>query len=96
MSEKKPYSFGSITLPRGKWIVIVHADINQDIVDGIMSIALGGVTYAARGTTKSGGGLFSVGYINRDTDGTFSFESYGYVPATSPTITANAIAVRVG
>lgn len=96
MSEKKYYKFGSITLPRGKWIVIVQGEINQDIADGIISIALDSVTYIARGTTKSGGGLFSVGHINLDTNRTFSFESYGYVPATSPIITARAIAVRVG
>ena len=96
MSENKSYTFGSITIPRGKWIVIVQAQINQDIADGLISIALGNVTYVARGISKSGGGLFSVGFINRDTDGTFAFESYGYVPATRPTLTARAIAVRVG
>ena len=93
-SEEKSYEFGSVTITKGKWIVMLQAQINRDISDNLVSIALANATYIARGISKGGGGVFSTGFLSLDTATAFSFQTYGYT--VGATMTARLIAVRVG
>ena len=73
---------------------MLQAQINRDISDNLISIALANATYIARGVSKGGGGVFSTGFLSLDTATSFSFQTYGYT--VGATMTARLIAVRVG